>query len=87
MTREDEKPAEELHSELLAPNRTNYDLNLFLELKPDEIRAWRPIAGGIKEHRFKNNRGLRAGSPALIELILPKGSRVRSLEIWTKGPP
>ena len=87
MTREDEKPAEDLHNELLAPNRTNYDLSLFLELKPDEIRSWWPIAGGVKEYRFKNNRGLRAGSPALIELTLPKGSRVRSLEIWTKGPP
>ncbi len=86
-TREDERPVEELHSEMLAPNRQSYDISVFLELKPNEIRSWWPIAGGIKEQRFPDNRGLRAGAPAMVDLTLPKGSRLRQLEIWTKGPP
>jgi serine/threonine protein kinase len=86
MRKEDEKPTEELHSELLAPGRPSYDLSIFLELKPDKIRSWWPLAGGVKEFSFPVP-GLRTGSPAKVELTLPKGSRVRSLEIWTKGPP
>ena len=87
LTREDERPVEELHSEMLAPNRQSYDISVFLEVKPDEIRSWWPIAGGIKEFRFPGKHGLRPGAPAMVEVTLPKGSRVRSLEIWTKGPP
>jgi hypothetical protein len=86
-TREDERPVEELHSEVLAPNRQSYELSMFLELKADEIRSWWPFTGGIKDFHFPGKRGLRPGSPAMVELILPKGSRIRSIEIWTKGPP
>jgi hypothetical protein len=86
-TREDERPVEELHSEGLAPGRQSYDVSLFLEIRPDAIRSWWPIPGGIKEFHFPGKHGLRAGAPAMIDLTLPKGSRLRSLEIWTKGPP
>jgi serine/threonine protein kinase len=86
-TREDERPVEELHSEVLAPGRQSYDISLFLEVRPDAIRSWWPIPGGIKEFHFPGKHGLRAGAPAMIDLTLPKGSRLRSLEIWTKGPP
>jgi hypothetical protein len=87
MTREDERPVEELHAEPLAPGRQSYDLSVFIEIKPDEIRSWWPVAGGIKELRFPGKRGLRAGAPAMVDLTLPKGTRLKSLEIWTKGPP
>jgi hypothetical protein len=87
MTREDERPVEELHAEPLAPGRQSYDISVFIEIKPDEIRSWWPVAGGIKEFRFPGKRGLRAGAPAMVDLTLPKGTRVKSLEIWTKGPP
>jgi serine/threonine protein kinase len=87
MTREDERPVEELHSELLAPGRQSYEISLFLEVRPDGIRSWWPMPGTIKEFHFPGKRGLRPGAPARVELTLPKGTRLRSLEIWTKGPP
>jgi serine/threonine protein kinase len=85
VTREDERPLEELLAEALPPSRQTYEISVFLEVKPDEIRCWWPVAGGLKEFRF-SKRGLQAGAPALVEMILPKGTRLKLLEIWTKGP-
>jgi serine/threonine protein kinase len=87
VTQEDEKPVVELHAEELPPNRQVFDLDLYLEVRPNEIRSWWPQPGGIKEFRFAGFHGLREGAPAVVDLNLPKGSRVRAIEIWTKGPP
>ena len=86
-TREDERKPEELRSEVLPPNRQSYDVSIFLELRPDAIRSWWPVPGEIKAFHLPGKHGLRAGAPAMIDLTLPKGSRLRQLEIWTKGPP
>ena len=85
-TREDERPVVELRTEALPPGRPSYALSLFLELRPNEIRSWWPVPGGIKEFG-SGHRGLRDGAPAMVELTLPKNSRVRRIEITTKGPP
>jgi len=87
ITQEDEKPAVELHGEDFQPGRTSYDLDVFLEVKANEIRSWWPQGSAIKEFRFANARGLRDGAPAAVELELPKGTRIRAVEIWTNGPP
>jgi serine/threonine protein kinase len=87
VTTEDEKPTVELRGEDLPPGRTTFDLDLYLEVRANDIRSWWAQPGGIKEYDFAGNHGLRDGAPAAVELELPKGTRIRSLEIWTKGPP
>ena len=59
----------------------------FLEVRADSIRSWWPVPGTVKEFHFPGKHGLRPGAPARVDLTLPKGTRLRSLEIWTKGPP
>jgi serine/threonine protein kinase len=86
-TQEDERPVVELHSEALPAGRPSYDVSVFLQVRGNEIRSWWPIEGGIKEFRFPGYRGLRDGAPAMIEMTLPKGSRIKVVEVWTKGPP
>ena len=85
-TREDERPVVDLRTEVLPPGRPSYALSLFLELRPNEIRSWWPVPGGIKEFS-SGYHGLREGAPALVELTLPKNSRIRRIEITPKGPP
>ncbi len=86
-TREDEKPTEILHSVLLAQNRPAYDISIFLEVSDKGIRSWWPLVDTIVEKSFPNKKGLRPHSPATIEMVLPKGSKIRAVEIWPERAP
>ncbi len=84
ISQEDEKPPVVLQAEDLPPNRPYYDLVLYLEVRTNQIRSWRPRA--VMEQKDFPVRGLRDGAPAVVELDLPKNTRIRTVEIWPKGP-
>jgi hypothetical protein len=86
-TREDEKATEILHSVVLPPNRPAYDISIFIELSPTGIRSWWPFTDSIKEFSFPDKQGLRANAPATIEMVLPKDSKLRTIEIWPERAP
>jgi serine/threonine protein kinase len=88
-TQEDEKPEIELRSETLPANYPAYDLNLALELRGNELRAWwpAPALSVPVSLRFPGYRGLREGAAAVLELNLPKGSKLRVVEILPRAVP
>jgi serine/threonine protein kinase len=81
-TSEDGKPPTQQYAQaLVPPNAPAYRLNVGLDVRPDEIR----LLLGTETKRFPL-RGLRDGAPAVVELQMPRGTRLRSIEVWPKGP-
>ncbi len=80
-TKEDEKPETVLHAEPLSASRSSYDLNIALQVGTADIRSWWPQP--FLKFGF---RGLRDGASAAVELNLPKGSRIKVVEVWPEGP-
>jgi hypothetical protein len=78
-----------LRVEALPNNYPVYDLNLALELRGNELRAWWPAPALLApvSIRFPGYRGLRDGAAAVLELNLPKGSKLRVVEILPRAVP
>jgi serine/threonine protein kinase len=85
--REDEKAPEILYAQPLPPNRPAYEIILYLELTPTGIRSWWPTGDGLKELNLPDKRGLRAGASAALEMVLPKDSKLKALQIWPERAP
>jgi hypothetical protein len=73
---EDERPAQVLREERITGNR----IGLGLELGPQGTRSW--IWGSEVRHAA---RGLREGSPASIQLELPKGTIIQAIAVWPEA--
>jgi serine/threonine protein kinase len=85
--KEDEKPWRLLHQEEQPAIRLSYHLNLHLEVRANLIISWwEQVGGHIGEYRFPEVHGLRDKAPAAVVMSLPKGTRIRTIEIWTHGP-
>ncbi len=75
--REDLRPVQTIRREV--PRSTR--VQVALHVTPTAIRSW----VGTSELRH-GLPGLREGSPALVQLDLPKGAVLVGLGIWPKGP-
>jgi hypothetical protein len=75
--REDLRPVQVIRREV--PRSTR--VQVAMHVTTTSIRSW--VGANEVRHPFP---GLREGSPALVQLDLPKGAVLVGLGIWPKGP-
>ena len=86
-TREDDKAPLTLFTQSLPAGGPLFPLSFSLEVSPTSIRLWwNSPGGGLESKVFTGVRGLREGAHAVVELQLPRNTRLRSIEVWPKGP-